>query len=449
MTVFLVGAGPGDPDLLTLRAHRLLQQADVVVHDRLAAAALAMVPATTECIDVGKRQHHAWDQEAINDLLVELGRRHAIVVRLKGGDPYLFGRGGEEALALQAAGIAVEVVPGVSSALAAPAAAGIPVTHRGVSPAVTIVTGHRREEEADATDWEALAKVPGTLVVLMAVAERAEIARRLQAGGLSADTPVAAIEQATLPGQRVVRGRLDQLAGLEVSAPAVLVIGMVTSLDVRGTPPDPQLRLAAGTQRLHTRSVQRIQGSGTPGHRHDQVDECPLDLAAVAVAPVGVGGDQAQAGQPSLGPDRTVPLDVVIGDGAHRIGIVGSAGPAKRPADVLCVHDRFAEERLARLGALVDQRAEVLHQIRIAAHALTLDPASGEPVEAEPGQHDVAQEPRRRRLRPRDEVREHVVVGPTAAQRRFVPLAVAHAGHIVGHRCPFGPEQRPDVGGRH
>ncbi len=237
MTVFLVGAGPGDPDLLTLRAHRLLQQADVVVHDRLAARALAMVPATTERIDVGKRQHHAWDQEAINDLLVELGRRDAIVVRLKGGDPYLFGRGGEEALALQAAGIAVEVVPGVSSALAAPAAAGIPVTHRGVSPAVTIVTGHRREEEADATDWEALAKVPGTLVVLMAVAERAEIARRLQAGGLSADTPVAAIEQATLPGQRVVRGRLDQLAGLEVSAPAVLVIGMVTSLDVRALLP--------------------------------------------------------------------------------------------------------------------------------------------------------------------------------------------------------------------
>lgn len=232
MTVFLVGAGPGDPDLLTMRAHRLLQQADVVVHDRLATGSLTMVPRTTECIDVGKRQHHAWDQEAINDLLVDLGRQHGTVVRLKGGDPYLFGRGGEEALALRVAGIAVEVVPGVSSALAAPAAAGIPVTHRGASPAVTIVTGHRRAEEADATDWEALAKVPGTLVVLMAVAERAEIGRRLQAGGLPADTPVAAIEQATMAGQRVVRGRLSELAQLRVSAPAVLVIGIVASLDV-------------------------------------------------------------------------------------------------------------------------------------------------------------------------------------------------------------------------
>ena len=176
-TVHLVGAGPGDPELLTLRAARLLAAADVVVHDALAdTEALSLVPSHVERIDVGKRPGRPVPQELINDLLVQLAQRHRCVVRLKGGDPFLFGRGGEEALALQAAGVAFEVVPGITSAIAAPAAAGVPVTQRGMSASVTIVTGHRRFGDEDETDWEALARVGGTIVVLMGVAERGAIA---------------------------------------------------------------------------------------------------------------------------------------------------------------------------------------------------------------------------------------------------------------------------------
>jgi uroporphyrin-III C-methyltransferase len=232
-TVFLVGAGPGDPDLLTVKAARLLSQADVVVHDALVdAAVLALASPTTELIDVGKRPGRPVPQELITTLLIDLGRRHRCVVRLKGGDPYVFGRGGEEALALQEAGVPFEVVPGVTSAVAAPALAGVPVTHRGLAAAVTIVTGHRRQGDEQATDWEALARVGGTVVVLMGVAERAAIAAKLVAGGRAAATPVAVVERAGTAAQRVVRGRLDELAALEVSAPATIVIGAVAALDL-------------------------------------------------------------------------------------------------------------------------------------------------------------------------------------------------------------------------
>ena len=172
MTVSLVGAGPGDPDLLTVRAARLLAEADVVVHDALVGdGVLAIVAPTAELIDVGKRPGRPIPQEMISALLVELGRQAKRVVRLKGGDPFVFGRGGEEALALQAAGVSFEVVPGITSSVAAPAAAGIPVTHRGMSAAFTVVTGHRRSGEHD-VDWRSLAKVGGTIVVLMGVAQR-------------------------------------------------------------------------------------------------------------------------------------------------------------------------------------------------------------------------------------------------------------------------------------
>ena len=233
MTVHLVGAGPGDPDLLTLKAARLLVQADVVVHDALVdEAVLALVPPSAELIDVGKRPGRPVPQELITALLVDLGRRHGCVVRLKGGDPYVFGRGGEEALGLQEAGVAFEVVPGVTSAVAAPALAGVPVTHRGLAAAVTIVTGHRRPGDEEATDWEALARVGGTVVVLMGVAERAGIAARLMAGGRPADTPVAVVERAGTAAQRVVRGSLGELSALAVEAPATIVIGAVAALDL-------------------------------------------------------------------------------------------------------------------------------------------------------------------------------------------------------------------------
>jgi uroporphyrin-III C-methyltransferase len=231
VTVFLVGAGPGDPDLLTLRAARLLATADVVVHDALVdEAVLALVPAGVELIDVGKRPGRSTPQEMISSLLVQLGRVHECVVRLKGGDPYVFGRGGEEALALSEAGIACEVVPGVSSAFAAAAAAGIPVTHRVVAPAVTVVTGHRMDGQT-IVDWAALAQAGSTLVVLMGMAERATIAAGLIAGGLSPDLPVAIVERATRADQRVVKGRLGELSSLHAAAPAAIVIGAVAAIE--------------------------------------------------------------------------------------------------------------------------------------------------------------------------------------------------------------------------
>ena len=183
-SVALVGAGPGDPDLLTVRAARLLAAAEVVVHDALVGSGvLDLVPPEAELIDVGKRPGRPVPQELISTLLVVLARSGRRVVRLKGGDPFVFGRGGEEALALLEAGVPFEVVPGVSSAVAAPAAAGIPITHRGVAAAFTVVTGHRRAGEPD-VDWRSLARVGGTVVVLMGVSQRATIAAELIAGGL-------------------------------------------------------------------------------------------------------------------------------------------------------------------------------------------------------------------------------------------------------------------------
>ena len=169
IAVSLVGAGPGDPDLLTVKAARLLAAADVVVHDALVGdGVLALVAPTAELIDVGKRPGRPVPQELISTLLVQLARDGRRVVRLKGGDPYVFGRGGEEAQALLDAGVPFEVVPGITSAVGAPAAAGVPVTHRGVAAAFTVVTGHRRAGEPD-VDWRSLAKVGGTVVVLMGV----------------------------------------------------------------------------------------------------------------------------------------------------------------------------------------------------------------------------------------------------------------------------------------
>jgi uroporphyrin-III C-methyltransferase len=232
--VYLVGAGPGDPDLLTVRALRLLQQADVVVHDALVDdRILDLVPAAARLIDVGKRPGFRIEQDFINSTLLDLAvasQSYACIVRLKGGDPYVFGRGGEEAEVLLAAGVAVEVVPGVSSAFAAAAAVGIPVTHRGVSPAVTVVTGHRRDGESE-VDWVSLAKAGSTLVVLMGVAERESIAVGLLAGGLSPDLPVAIVERATRPDQHVTRGRLAELSSLTAHPPAVIVIGAVAAIE--------------------------------------------------------------------------------------------------------------------------------------------------------------------------------------------------------------------------
>ncbi len=233
MTVYLVGAGPGDPGLITVRGAEALSRADLVVHDRLAERSLLdLAPAGAERIDVGKRPGDPVHQEAINDLLVEQGRAGRCVVRLKGGDPFVFGRGGEEAEALAAAGVDFEVVPGVTAAVAVPAYAGVPVTHRGLSTSFTVVTGHSRQALDTEIDWDALARVGGTIVVLMGVAHRGEIARRLIAAGRPPATPVAAVGWGTRPGQRSVRTTLAGLPATDLEPPVTMVIGPVAQLDL-------------------------------------------------------------------------------------------------------------------------------------------------------------------------------------------------------------------------
>ena len=232
MTVHLVGAGPGDPELLTVKAARLIAQADVIVHDYLSnSSILEMAKPGTEFIDVGKKPGNPTPQELINSLLVHIGSQHLNVVRLKGGDPFVFGRGGEEAQALMEARIPFTVVPGITSAVGVPAAAGIPVTHRNVSPAFTVVTGHRESGGSSAIEWEALAKVGGTIVVLMGVAERAIIAQRLMDGGLSAETPVAAVRWGTRTEQHTTRTTLGQLHAAALKAPSTIVIGAVAAYE--------------------------------------------------------------------------------------------------------------------------------------------------------------------------------------------------------------------------
>jgi uroporphyrin-III C-methyltransferase len=232
VTVYLVGAGPGDGDLLTVRAARLLGDADVVVRDRLVdESVMEYVNPRARIIDVGKGPGDSVLQASINELLIDLSRRYETVVRLKGGDPFVFGRGGEEVLALHDAGVTCDVVPGLSSALAGPLAAGIPVTHRGVSRGVTIVSA--RGAKGDVTDFRNLANVDLSLVILMGVEHRGVIAAQLIEGGLDIDTPVAVIEQAWTEQQRTTRGSLHELANFDVRPPAIIVVGGVAAMDLR------------------------------------------------------------------------------------------------------------------------------------------------------------------------------------------------------------------------
>lgn len=233
--VWLVGAGPGDAGLLTLKGCRLLEQADTVVYDHLISAEiLAMIPRGTERIDVGKEAgHHKIQQEKINRLLVQEAQKGKQVVRLKGGDPFLFGRGGEEAALLHACGVPFEIVPGVTSAIAVPAYAGIPVTHRGCASALYIVTAHRRGEiPCGDIDFSALAALKDTtLVFLMGVAMLRHICDGLTAAGMPGDTPAAVIEQGTTAAQRTVRAPLERLAdeasAAGIGTPGVIIVGDV------------------------------------------------------------------------------------------------------------------------------------------------------------------------------------------------------------------------------
>lgn len=232
-TVYLVGAGPGDPELLTLRAVRLLQTADVVLYDRLVGmGVLEYARRDAERVFVGKEPtRHPISQQGINDILVDRAQRGLNVVRLKGGDPFIFGRGGEEADHLRAAGVPVQVVPGITAALACAAEAGVPLTHRDHAMEVTFVTGHGRDGSGAEPDWRALARARHTLVVYMGVGHAAEIAAKLTANGLPGSTPVAVIQNGTQPSQRIVGGTIGRLGALvveqKIENPALLIVGEV------------------------------------------------------------------------------------------------------------------------------------------------------------------------------------------------------------------------------
>jgi len=236
--VYLVGAGPGDPELLTVRAARVMRNVDTVVYDYLVSeAVLALVDRRAERIYAGKRQGcHALSQEEINRLLVTLAGRGKRVLRLKGGDPFIFGRGGEECEFLFAHGVPFEVVPGVTSASGASCYAGIPLTHRDCARAVVFATGHLKDGSAD-LDWDALARPQQTVVIYMGITRLAEICRELVTHGASPDLPAAAIERATTAQQRVVAATLatlpERAATAGVRPPALIVVGEVVKLRAR------------------------------------------------------------------------------------------------------------------------------------------------------------------------------------------------------------------------
>lgn len=235
--VYLIGAGPGDPGLMTLKGKTLLESADVVVYDALISPPiLAMINAEAEQINAGKRRgRHSMQQSEITQLLIEKAQTEAVVVRLKGGDPFVFGRGGEEMEDLIAAGISVEVVPGITSGIAAPAYAGIPLTHRSHSSSVTFVTGHESVGKyRPAVNWQAIAHSSETIVVYMGIHNLAHIIDQLLLAGLSTETPIALVRWGTRPEQEELIGTLKtiqaQMKAAKFEAPAIAVIGSVVQM---------------------------------------------------------------------------------------------------------------------------------------------------------------------------------------------------------------------------
>jgi uroporphyrinogen III methyltransferase/synthase len=308
VTVYLVGAGPGDPGLLTVRARELIDAADVILYDRLIPPGV-LDGARAELVYVGKQGGGPqMPQEEIDRLLVSYGGGGRTVVRLKGGDPFVFGRGGEEALVLRAAGIPYEVVPGITAGIAAPAYAGVPVTHRDLASGVAFVTGHEDPGKPEtALDWPALAAFPGTLVFYMGVKALPRIAQQLIAGGRPADEPVAVIERGTLPGQRTVLSTLAEVvADAEgIRAPAITLVGPVAALREQIT--------WLETRPLHGRTV--------------AVTRARAQASALAARLRGLGADVVEA--PAI---RTRALDVRL--------------PDIRGYDLLCVTSPTGADRL-------------------------------------------------------------------------------------------------------
>jgi uroporphyrinogen III methyltransferase/synthase len=375
VTVHLVGAGPGDPGLLTVRAVEVLQRADAVVHDRLVdTRVLALAPATAPRYNVGKHPGGAVTQEEINELLVKLAAEHDTVVRLKGGDPYVFGRGGEEALVLEAAGIDVDVVPGVSSVNGVLSAAGIPLTHRGLSAGFTVVSGHGAADgglaaegglvadremaaEQPAIDWGALALVGGTIVVLMGIGRRAEIAERLIAGGRSPSTPVAVIEHGTSSRQRTLRATLAGLGDLEPSTPAVIVIGEVAGLGL----PTIEDKPLFGWRVLVTRSREQ---SSVLSELLARAGAEPIEVPTIAVEPPS---DGAVALEAALA--RLAEFDWIVFSSANAVREVFSRLRDARSLAGLRVAaiGRATAGVLARHGVIADLVPEVAVAEQLAA----------------------------------------------------------------------------------
>jgi uroporphyrinogen III methyltransferase/synthase len=290
VTVYLVGAGPGDPGLLTARALQLIENAEVIVYDRLIPSeALSHARPDAELVYVGKEGGGASSpQEEIEALLIEHGKAGRLVVRLKGGDPFVFGRGGEEAEALRAAGIEFEVVPGITAGVAGPAYAGIPVTHRELASAVAFVTGHEDPEKPEsALDWEALAAFPGTLVVYMGMRQLAQITERLRAAGRDGGEPAAVIERGTFADQRVVSATLGTIASESavagVRAPAIVVIGPVAAL--RDRLRWVELRPLAGITVAVTRAREQ---AGARASRLQTLGAAVVEAPAIRIVPLEV-----------------------------------------------------------------------------------------------------------------------------------------------------------------
>ena len=284
MTVYLVGAGPGDPGLITVRGAELLGRADVVVYDRLAHPSLLdLAPPGALRIDVGKAPGRvAMDQDGINATLVSHGATGATVVRLKGGDPFVFGRGGEEAEVLIEAGISFEVVPGITSAIAAPAYAGIPVTHRGLSTHFTVVTGHEDPAKGTTdTDWASLARAGGTLVILMGAGRLDAIVDLLIENGRDPDTPVAAVRWGTRADQATTRATLSTITALGVESPSAIVVGPVAGLDLGWF----ETRPLFGRTVVVTRA--REQAS-TLADRLTELGASVVELPTIAVEPLAI-----------------------------------------------------------------------------------------------------------------------------------------------------------------
>ena len=289
--VILVGAGPGDPGLMTLKGRAALEEADVVVYDRLVSpAVLEMIPAGARRIDVGKEaSRHPVPQERINAILLEEARAGHTVVRLKGGDPFLFGRGGEEAEALE--GVAFEEVPGVTSAIAAAAYAGIPVTHRDYSSSLHILTGHARSDGTLSLDYKALVRLGGTLVFLMGVGALPEIVRGLLGAGMDGAMPAAVVENGTLPIQRCCRAPLAELperaAEMALHSPAIILVGRVCALELGRRLPlhwkrvlvtRPEGRARALSERFRALGAEVVE---RPCIRTEPISPCPAMEAAL------------------------------------------------------------------------------------------------------------------------------------------------------------------------